>query len=143
MKEEIGTDKIESAYEIAKEAYAALGVSTGKAITDALALPVSVHCWQGDDVLGFENSGPLSGGILTTGNYPGRARSGDELRADAEFAFTLIPGAKRFNLHSIYAEPEGKTVSRDKLEPEHFTKWMAWSKNKKIPLDFNTSYFSH
>ncbi|MDR2211985.1 MAG: L-rhamnose isomerase [Spirochaetaceae bacterium] len=145
IKKEIKTDKIEEAYGIAKEAYAALGVSTDKAIRESLALPLSIHCWQGDDVTGFEGADALSGGgILATGNYPGRARNGDELRADAEFAFTLIPGKKRFNLHSFYAEPAaGKKVSRDKLEPEHFSKWMSWSKKKKIPLDFNPSYFSH
>ena len=143
MKTVMNRDKIETAYGIAKEAYAALGVSSDRAVKEALAIPLSIHCWQGDDVAGFENSGPLSGGILATGNYPGRARNGGELRADAEFAFTLIPGKKRFSLHSFYAETEGKKVGRDKLEPEHFSKWMAWSKKKKIPLDFNPSLFSH
>ncbi|MDR0402807.1 MAG: L-rhamnose isomerase [Treponema sp.] len=144
MKTGASPAKIEKVYEVAKETYAKFGVSSDKAIKNALALPVSIHCWQGDDVLGFENSGPLSGGILATGNYPGRARNGDELRRDAEFAFALIPGKKRFNLHSFYAEPEeGKTVSRDRLLPEHFTKWMNWSKKKRIPLDFNPSFFSH
>jgi L-rhamnose isomerase len=143
MKTGISAAKIEDAYGIAKEAYAKFGVSSDKAIREALALPVSIHCWQGDDVMGFENSGPLSGGILATGNYPGRARNGDELRADAEFAFSLIPGKKRFNLHSFYAETGGKKVTRDKLEAEHFSKWMSWAKKKKIPLDFNPSFFSH
>ncbi|MDR0586306.1 MAG: L-rhamnose isomerase [Treponema sp.] len=135
--------RIEDVYGAAKETYAKFGVSSDKAIKSALALPVSIHCWQGDDVLGFENSGPLSGGILATGNYPGRARNGDELRSDAEFAFALIPGKKRFNLHSFYAEPGKGKVSRDMIRPEHFSKWMSWSKKKKIPLDFNPSYFSH
>ncbi|MDR2471853.1 MAG: L-rhamnose isomerase [Treponema sp.] len=143
MKTVLTRDKIETAYGIAQEAYEALGVSPGKAIKDVLAIPLSIHCWQGDDVMGFENSGPLSGGILATGNYPGRARNGSELRADAEFAFTLIPGKKRFSLHSFYAETEGKKIGRDKLEPEHFSHWMDWSRAQKIPLDFNPSFFSH
>jgi L-rhamnose isomerase len=137
-------ESLEQAYGLAKTAYANLGVNTDKAIKDALNIPVSIHCWQGDDVTGFEGAQGLSGGgILATGNYPGRARNGEELRADAEFAFSLIPGKKRFSLHMLYAETEGKKVDRDKLEPEHFQKWMAWSKKKKIPLDFNPSFFSH
>ncbi|MDR2143412.1 MAG: L-rhamnose isomerase [Treponema sp.] len=143
MKTGTSPAKIEDVYGVAKETYAKFGVSSDKAIKSALALPVSIHCWQGDDVLGFENSGPLSGGILATGNYPGRARDGDELRSDAEFAFALIPGKKRFNLHSFYAEPGEKKVSRDAITPDHFAKWMNWSRKKKIPLDFNPSFFSH
>jgi len=144
MKTTLTKDKIETAYGIAKEAYAALGVSADKAVKDALAVPISIHCWQGDDVVGFEGADTLSGGgILTTGNYPGRARNGDELRADAEFAFSLVPGKKRFGLHSFYAETNGKKVGRDKIEPEHFSAWMNWSKKKKIPLDFNPSLFAH
>jgi L-rhamnose isomerase len=132
------------AYGIAKEMYAQFGVDTDKAVKEALAVPVSIHCWQGDDVVGFEGASSLSGGgILATGNYPGRARNGEELRSDAEFAFSLIPGKKRFNLHMFYAETGGKRVGRDALEPEHFKKWMDWSKKKKIPLDFNASFFSH
>jgi L-rhamnose isomerase len=104
-----------------------------------------VHCWQGDDVTGFEGAQGLSGGgILATGNYPGRARNGGELRSDTEAAFALIPGKKRFNLHMFYAEPGGqKVVARDEIKPEHFQKWMDWSKAKGIPLDFNSSCFSH
>ena len=144
MRSTLTRDKIETAYGIAKEAYAGLGVSTDKAIKDALAIPLSVHCWQGDDVVGFEGAQTLSGGgILTTGNYPGRARNGDELRSDAEFAFSLIPGKKRFNLHSFYAETNGKKVARSEIKPEHFSAWMDWSKKKKIPLDFNPSFFAH
>jgi L-rhamnose isomerase len=144
MKTILTKETVGTAYEIAKKAYAALGVSTDKAIKDVLAIPISVHCWQGDDVVGFEGADTLSGGgILTTGNYPGRARNGDELRADAEFAFSLIPGKKRFSLHSFYAETGGKKVGRDKIEPEHFSKWMSWSKKKKIHLDFNPSLFAH
>jgi L-rhamnose isomerase len=138
------TDAVEQSYDLAKAVYAAYGVNTDKAIRAALDVPISINCWQGDDVCGFEGSAGLSGdGILATGNCPGRARNGDELRADAEFAFSLIPGKKRFSLHAFYAETGGKKVSRDELEPGHFTDWMAWSKKKKIPLDFNPSFFSH
>jgi L-rhamnose isomerase len=143
MKSYQSRETIEKAYDLAKAAYAAFGVNTDKVIKTAQDIPISIQCWQGDDVTGFEGAKGLSGGgILATGNYPGRARNGDELRSDAEFAFSLIPGKKRFNLHMLYAEPD-TPVSRDALEPEHFSKWMNWSKKKKIPLDFNPSFFSH
>ncbi|MDR2477107.1 MAG: L-rhamnose isomerase [Treponema sp.] len=144
MKNYQDPESIEKAYDMAKNTYAAFGVNTGKAIKAALDVPISVQCWQGDDVTGFEGAKGISGGgILATGNYPGRARNGEELRTDAEFAFSLIPGKKRFNLHSFYAETGNKPISRDALEAEHFRAWMAWSKKKKIPLDFNPSFFSH
>jgi L-rhamnose isomerase len=144
MESYLNPEKIEKAYELAKGAYAAFGIDADKAVSAAVEIPISIHCWQGDDVTGFEGADGLSGGgILATGNYPGRARNGEELRADAEFAFTLIPGKKRFNLHTLYAETGGKKVSRDELEPEHFKNWMDWSKKNKIPLDFNPSFFSH
>ncbi|MDR1505884.1 MAG: L-rhamnose isomerase [Treponema sp.] len=144
MKTGISSEKAGDMYEVAKETYAKFGVSSDRAIKEALALPISVHCWQGDDLVGFEGGGSLSGsGLMTTGNYPGRARNGDELRKDAEFAFSLIPGKKRFSLHSFYAETNGKKVSRDSITPEHFTEWMKWSKKRKIPLDFNPSFFAH
>jgi L-rhamnose isomerase len=144
MKPYQNQEAIVQAYGLAKEAYAALGVNTDKAVKAALNIPISIQCWQGDDVTGFEGAqGITGGGILATGNYPGRARNGDELRSDAEFAFSLIPGKKRFNLHMLYAETGGKQAGRDELEPEHFQKWMTWSKKKKIPLDFNPSFFSH
>jgi len=144
MESYLNPEKIEKAYALAKDAYAVFGIDTDKAIKAAADIPISIHCWQGDDVTGFEGADGLSGGgILATGNYPGRARNGEELRADAEFAFTLIPGKKRFNLHTLYAETGGKKVSRDELEPEHFKNWMDWSKKNKIPLDFNPSFFSH
>jgi L-rhamnose isomerase len=137
-------EAVETAYEQAAEVYGKLGIDTGRAMKAALNIPISVHCWQGDDVVGFEGATSLSGGgILATGNYPGRARNGDELRSDAEFAFSLIPGKKRFNLHMLYAETGGEKIGRDGLEPRHFGKWMAWSKKKKIPLDCNPSFFSH
>jgi L-rhamnose isomerase len=144
MKPYGNKEAVETAYGLAKEAYGKLGINTDTIIRAAMNIPVSIHCWQGDDVIGFEGASELSGGgILTTGNYPGRARNGDELRQDAEFAFSLIPGKKRFNLHSFYAETGGKKVPRDELEPEHFTQWMTWSKKRKIPLDFNPSFFAH
>jgi L-rhamnose isomerase len=144
MKAYQDQESIEKAYDLAKAVYGNFGINTGKAIRAALDIPVSINCWQGDDVTGFEGAGGLSGGgIIATGNYPGRARNGDELRQDAEFLFSLIPGEKRFNLHMLYAETGGKNVSRDALEPEHFQRWMTWSRKKKIPLDFNPSFFSH
>ena len=116
-------DGIEKAYEIAVARYAGLGVDAKAAMASTAKVPVSLHCWQGDDVTGFEGADGLSGGgILATGNYPGRARNGDELRADAELAFSLVPGTKRFNLHTIYAETAGKKVPRDEpplpVDPE-------------------------
>jgi L-rhamnose isomerase len=137
-------DSVEKAYAAAKKSYAGLGVDSDAALGAASRIPVSIHCWQGDDVAGFEGKGGLSGGgIMATGNYPGRARDGEELRADADFAFSLIPGAKRFNLHTIYAETGGKSIPRDELGLEHFAAWIAWAKAKKIGLDFNPSFFSH
>jgi len=144
MKPYGNTNAVEEAYGLAREAYVKLGVDADQAIKAAQAIPVSVHCWQGDDVVGFEGSTELSGGgILATGKYPGRARNGAELRADAEFAFSLIPGVSRFNLHALYAETGGRAVGRDELEPEHFAGWLQWSAEKKIALDFNPSFFSH
>ncbi|MDR3334745.1 MAG: L-rhamnose isomerase [Treponema sp.] len=144
MKPYGNTEAVEQAYSLAKVVYANLGINTDRAIQAAVDIPISINCWQGDDVTGFEGAAGLSGGgILATGNYPGRARNGDELRADAEFAFSLIPGKKRFNLHTLYAETGDKKVNRDELEPEHFKRWMTWSKERNIPLDFNPSFFSH
>ena len=137
-------DSIEESYALARAGYAKLGVDADAAMAKAAAVPVSLHCWQGDDVAGFENSSGLSGGgILATGNYPGRARNADELRADAERAFSLIPGKKRFNLHMLYAETNGKKVERDELESVHFSRWISWAKDRGIGLDFNPSFFSH
>jgi L-rhamnose isomerase len=145
MKSYPNTGALEQAYGLAKNRYAQVGINTDEAIRAAGAVPISLPCWQGDDVRGFEGAPSLSGGgILPTGNYPGWARNGDELRAHAELAFSLIPGAKRFNLHSIYREGRpGETIDRDALEPEHFQTWMAWSKAKAIPLDFNPTFFAH
>ena len=111
-------------YETAKELYASIGVDTDRAIREALSVPVSVQCWQGDDVIGFENvDGSLSGGIQTTGNYPGKARNVDELRADFEFASSLIPGRKKLSLHAIYLDSD-KRVERNEIAPEHFASWV-------------------
>jgi len=134
---------IEKAYALAKERYAELGVDTDAALAALAGVPVSMHCWQGDDVGGFESGEALSGGLVATGNYPGRARTADELRADASKAYSLIPGRHRFNLHAIYAELGGKKVDRDELGPEHFSSWIDWAKEQGLGLDFNPTYFSH
>lgn len=131
-------------YDNAKARYALLGVDTDAAISEISKLAVSMHCWQADDVRGFEQgSGGTSGGILSTGSYPGAARNGDELRADYEKAFSLIPGKHRVNLHAIYAETGKKAAARDRLETEHFRKWIYWAKNLGIGIDFNPSCFGH
>lgn len=136
--------KIKKTYEMAREQYAGLGIDTEAAMKVLAKISISLHCWQGDDVNGFENpDAGLSGGIQATGNYPGRARNGDELRADLDKAFSLIPGRHRLNLHAIYAETGRKRVSREKLEPVHFKNWLAWAKERKMGMDFNGSFFSH
>ena len=121
------TKQIEQAYRLAKERYAALGVDTDKALQQLAGIPVSIHCWQGDDVGGFENAGQaLGGGLAVTGNYPGKARTPDELRADFEEALSVMPGRHRFNLHACYAEMKGRKVDRDELSAEQFKNWIAW-----------------
>ncbi len=135
---------VEKAYALASERYSQYGIDVGKVLEKLSKISISLHCWQGDDVGGFESSGGLSdGGIMATGNYPGRARNADELRMDLQKAFDLIPGSHRLNLHAIYAETGGKRVERNKLEPKHFSIWMDWAKDKKLGLDFNPSFFSH
>jgi L-rhamnose isomerase len=137
-------DRIESAYTLARQQYADHGVDTSAAIATLARVPISLHCWQGDDVRGFEDSGEaLGGGIAATGNYPGRARTPDELRSDAATAFSLIPGTHRFNLHAFYGEFGGARVDRDEIGPEHFTGWIDWAKSLGIGLDFNPTFFSH
>jgi L-rhamnose isomerase len=137
-------NNVEKAYELAREAYAAAGVDVEKAIARLDGLTLSLHCWQGDDVIGFENFGTgLTGGIAATGNYPGRARTPDELRSDLEAAMALIPGKKKVNLHASYAEMGGKSVDRDKLSPAQFSAWAQWAVANGIGLDFNPTYFSH
>ncbi|HBM16663.1 MAG TPA: L-rhamnose isomerase [Lentisphaeria bacterium] len=136
---------IETSYKLAKEHYAEFGINTDSAIKKLSSISVSLHCWQGDDVTGFESlSGGLSGdGIQATGNYPGKARTPDELRSDIDKAMRLIPGTHKLNLHSIYAETGKKSVGRNHLKVEHFSNWIDWAKEKKIGMDFNPSYFSH
>lgn len=131
-------------YEAAKEVYAALGVDTDIAIEKTAATPVSIQCWQGDDVGGFENpDGILTGGIQTTGNYPGKARTIDELKSDFDFAASLIPGIKKCSIHAMYLDNQGKKVDRNEIAPEHFETWVSWAKEKGYGLDFNPTYFSH
>ncbi|MCR5359524.1 MAG: L-rhamnose isomerase [Thermoguttaceae bacterium] len=138
-------NKVEKAFELAKERYAEIGVDVDAALKKIAAVPISLHCWQGDDVGGFESAAGLTGGgILSTGNYPGKARTPDELRQDAEKAFSMIPGKHRFNLHAIYLENHGKAIPRDEIQPEHFKGWIDWAKTQKLNgLDFNPTCFSH
>lgn len=138
-------EEIAQRFEYAGKRYAQLGVDVEAALKTLAATPISLHCWQGDDVHGFEvHDGPVAGGgIMSTGNYPGCAANADMLRSDAEMALSLIPGAKRFNLHAIYAETDGHAVDRDQLQPEHFAKWMEWAKRLGLALDFNPTYFGH
>lgn len=131
-------------YESAKELYKGIGVDTDAAIEQLKNIPISMHCWQGDDVVGFDHDGPLSGGIQTTGNYPGKAKTPEELMADIDKAFSLIPGKHKLNLHASYAIfDEGEFMDRDKLEPKHFQKWVDFAKERGIGLDFNPTFFSH
>lgn len=133
-----------SAFTLARERYMSLDVDVDAALKQLATVPVSLHCWQGDDVGGFENSGEaLGGGIAATGNYPGKARTPDELRSDASKALSLIPGRHRFALHASYGEFGGKRVDRDAVGPEHFSGWIDWAKSLGIGLDFNPTYFSH
>ena len=131
-------------YQAAKEMYAAIGVDTDAAIAKLKTIPVSLHCWQGDDVTGFDHDGPLTGGIQTTGNYPGKARTPEELMADIDMVIKCTPGLKKLNLHASYAIFEdGEFVDRDKIEPKHFAKWVAFAKERNMGIDFNPTFFSH
>ena len=135
---------VQNGYGLAQEAYTSYGVDTDKAMERLAQIPVSLHCWQGDDVGGFESDeGLTGGGIQATGNYPGKARNGDELRADLEKAYSLIPGRHRVNLHTIYAETGGQKVERNALQPKHFQRWIDWAKAHGLGMDFNPSPFSH
>ncbi|MFW6007297.1 MAG: L-rhamnose isomerase [Halanaerobiales bacterium] len=134
---------IEENYERAKDIYQELGVNTDEVLQEMDKTSLSIHCWQGDDVMGFEGSEELTGGIQVTGNYPGRASTPDELRNDLEKALSLIPGSHRVNLHAMYAETDGKNVDRNELEPAHFKNWVDWAKEQGLGLDFNPTYFSH
>lgn len=136
---------IESAFTVARDRYTALGVDVDAAIETALHVPISLHCWQGDDVGGFETKeGPVEGGgIMATGNFPGKARSADELRQDLKKAIDLLPGKQRVNLHAFYCETGDEVVERDGLEARHFANWIDWAKEIEIGLDFNPTYFAH
>jgi len=137
------TSRIEKAYEQAKQRYAEMGVDTETAMEQLSATAISLHCWQGDDVGGFESEEGLSGGgIMATGTYPGKARTVDELRADLEKALSLIPGKHRLNLHAMYGQTKGK-VERNELSTEHFTAWIDWAKANGLGMDFNGTFFSH
>jgi L-rhamnose isomerase len=138
------TKRTENAYQAATDRYAELGVDTSTAMQRLSQVSISLHCWQGDDVEGFEKFGTgLGGGLAATGNYPGKARTPDDLRSDAALALALIPGTHRFNLHASYGEFGGKTVDRDAIGPEHYAGWIDWAKSLGIGLDFNPTFFSH
>lgn len=135
---------VKEKYELAKKQYEQWGVNVEAALEKLKSIPISIHCWQGDDIAGFEvEQRELSGGIDVTGNYPGKATSPAELRSDLEKALSLIPGRHRVNLHAIYAETNGKAVERDELEPKHFKNWVQWAKENGLGLDFNPTLFSH
>ena len=135
---------VEKAFELASERYAELGVDLERALVTLRGIAISLHCWQGDDVGGFESDAGLTGGgIQATGNYPGKARTADELRTDLDRALRLIPGQHRLNLHAIYADYSSRKVERDELCPEHFARWIDWAKAGGMGLDFNGTFFSH
>jgi L-rhamnose isomerase len=136
--------QIKQAFELAKNRYAGLGIDVEKALEQLYKLQISLHCWQADDVSGFEKAdGELTGGIQATGNYPGKARTITELRADIEKAMSLIPGEHRVNIHAFYGDFKGESVDRDQIEPKHFQSWIDWAKEKNFKLDFNCTCFSH
>ncbi len=138
------TQTIEKQFEHARQQYAAWGVDVEAAIRSALDVPISLHCWQADDVTGLEHAGDITGGgIMATGNYPGKARNGDELRADLAQAISLLPGTHRANIHAFYAETDGQKVDRDQIGPEQFGRWLDWARSIGIGLDFNPTYFAH
>ena len=139
MKENL----IRQAYEIAKERYAAIGVDVDKAMDTLQKISLSLHCWQADDVAGFESNGSLSGGIQATGNYPGKARNIDEVRQDVLKAASYLPGTHRLNLHEIYGDFQGKFVDRDQVDVSYFESWIQWAAENKMKLDFNSTSFSH
>ena len=136
--------RVEQAFAHAKDEYAQWGVDVDNALSRLSAIAISIHCWQGDDVGGFENLGQeLGGGLAVTGHYPGKARTADELRSDLDKALALLPGSHRLNLHASYAETGGRKVEREALEPEHFQAWIDWAKHKQVGMDFNPTYFAH
>ncbi len=138
------TEMVKKAYELAKERYAQIGIDTDSILEQIKQIPISIHCWQADDVAGFENpDGQLTGGIQATGNYPGKARTMEELRSDILKATTLVAGTHRVNVHAIYGEFGGEFVDRDQIEVKHFQGWIDWAKKHNLKLDFNSSSFSH
>ena len=144
MFKNITENQIQSAYSLAKERYAGIGIDTDQALKLLEAVAVSLHCWQGDDVGGFENpDGELTGGIATTGNYPGKARNPEELRRDLDKVYSLLPGKHRLNLHAIYGSNKGKSSDRNILEPAQFSEWLDWAKAGQHGMDFNPTLFSH
>ena len=144
MSQQPTEKQIRDAYDLARDRYALLGVDTDASLDRLAGIPISLHCWQGDDVAGFENpDGDLSGGIAATGNYPGKARTAEELRSDLDMAYSLIPGTHRLNLHAIYAETGGQQIPRNELRPEHFAGWIDWAKATNHGIDFNPTCFSH
>src|SRR5437867_2435057 len=135
---------IDDVYRLACERYAQIGVDVERAMETLRSNSISLHCWQGDDVGGFESAAGLTGGgIQATGNYPGKARTADELRDDLDKTYSLIPGKHRLNLHAIYADYGGRKIERDELRPEHFSGWIEWAKRRGRGLDFNGTFFSH
>ncbi len=143
MVKDNNIEAIEKNYQGAKESYRSFGVDTEAAMDVLKDIALSIHCWQGDDNNGFDNDSALTGGILVTGDYFGRARTGDELRADIDMAFALIPGKHKLNIHSCYSEFDNNKVDRDKISVEHFSKWLDWAKKNEVGLDFNPTLFSH
>jgi L-rhamnose isomerase len=144
MDNGVNKKHIEQIYSLAQERYARIAVDTDQALNKLSGIPLSLHCWQGDDVGGFEApGGELGGGLAATGNYPGKARNADELRSDLDQAYRLIPGTHRLNLHAIYAETGGAKVERNALLPEHFSRWVDWARQNRHGLDFNPTLFSH
>lgn len=138
------TTGIESAFRLARERYTALGVDVNRALKTLAAIPISLHCWQGDDVGGFESSrAELGGGLAVTGNYPGKARTAEELRMDLDKALEFIPGRHRLNLHACYGEFGARRVDRDEIQFRHFKNWIAWAKQRGLGLDFNPTFFAH
>ena len=136
--------QVQAAYDLAKQQYADLGVDADAALKVLATVPISIHCWQGDDVGGFESAATeIGGGLAATGNYPGKARTADQLRQDAAKALSLIPGTHRFNLHASYGDFGGRTVGRDAIAAEHFSRWIDWAKSLGIGLDFNPTFFAH
>ena len=137
-------ENIIKAYEIAKEVYASYGIDTDAVLKKFSTIPVSIPCWQGDDIIGFEDAGAgASGGLMVTGNYPGRPRNPEEYRQDLEKFMSYIPGALKINLHSSYGENYEKDIDRDEYAPRHFKGWVEWAKEKNVGLDMNVTTFSH